>query len=38
MKILPVEAELFRANGQKDGHDNQSSLFAILRRCPKTCH
>jgi hypothetical protein len=28
MKILPVEAELFRADGQKDVHDKPNSCFS----------
>jgi len=28
MKILPVEAELFRADGQKDGHFKPNSCFS----------
>ena len=36
MKIRPVGAELFHADGQTDGHDEVSSGFSqILRRSPK---
>ena len=28
VKILPVEAELFRADGQKDRHDKPNSRFS----------
>jgi len=32
MKIRPMGAELFHADGRTDGHDERSSLFfAILR-------
>jgi hypothetical protein len=32
MKIRPVGAELFHADGRTDRHDETKSLFAILRR------
>jgi hypothetical protein len=31
MKIRSAAAELFHADGQTDGHDEEKSLFAILR-------
>jgi hypothetical protein len=31
MKIRPVGAELFHADGRTDGHDETKSFFVILR-------
>jgi hypothetical protein len=36
MKISPVGAELFHANGQSDRHDKTKPLFTILRTRLKT--
>jgi hypothetical protein len=36
MKIRPLEAELFHADGQTDGHDETNRhFFAILRNATK---
>jgi hypothetical protein len=34
MKIPPMEAELFHADGQTDGHD-EASLFRNFAKAPK---
>ena len=42
MKIRPVGAELFRADGKKDGQTNTTKLITALRNFSKalkmTCH
>ena len=35
MKIHPVGAELFHADGQTDRHDEAKTLFVISRNRPK---
>jgi hypothetical protein len=35
MKIRPVAAELFHADGQADGHDEINSLFFFLANLTK---
>ena len=35
MKIRPVGAEMFRAEGRTDRHDGANSRFSVLRKCQK---
>jgi hypothetical protein len=35
MKILPVEAELFHADEQTEGHDEANSYFSQFSKEPK---